>query len=128
MSRTSLISRQLCPALASAAALAVLETLDAEGLIAGAARKGAYLQGKLRDLVARYPARFESERGLGLLRGLVMRPGVDGREALARVRERGVLLTVAGERTLRFTPPLVVTEAELDEALDLLGMATPHGR
>ncbi|RYE92489.1 MAG: acetylornithine/succinylornithine family transaminase [Myxococcales bacterium] len=113
--------------LASAAALAVLETLDAEDLIAGAAHRGAYLQARLRGLVERYPARFESERGLGLLRGLVMRPGIDGREALAKVRERGVLLTVAGERTLRFTPPLVVTEAELDEATEAVAATLGEG-
>ncbi|MCS6901644.1 MAG: acetylornithine/succinylornithine family transaminase [Myxococcales bacterium] len=104
--------------LASAAALAVLDVLDAEDLTGGARRKGEYLSARLRRAVEEHPDVFEGERGLGLMRGLVMRPGVDGRAALARVRERGVLLTVAGERTLRFTPPLVVTEAQLDEAID----------
>jgi acetylornithine/N-succinyldiaminopimelate aminotransferase len=104
--------------LASAAALAVLDVLDAEDLIAGARRKGEHLGARLRQAAEEHPALFEGERGLGLMRGLVMRPGADGREALARVRDRGVLLTAAGERTLRFTPPLVVTEAQLDEAVD----------
>ncbi len=104
--------------LASAAALAVLEVLDAQDLIAGARRKGEHLSARLRQAAEEHPGLFEGERGLGLMRGLVMRPGADVRGALAQVRDRGVLLTAAGDRTLRFTPPLVVTEAQLDEAVD----------
>jgi acetylornithine/N-succinyldiaminopimelate aminotransferase len=51
------------------------------------------------------------------LQGLILADGVDPRDALARVREHGVLLTAAGSNVLRFTPPLVVTTAELDEGL-----------
>jgi acetylornithine/N-succinyldiaminopimelate aminotransferase len=103
--------------LASAAALAVLEVLDAEGLIEGALRKGEHLSRRLSQLAEKMPQKFEGERGRGLLRALIMKPGIDGREALGRIRDRGVLLTVAGERGLRFTPPLIVTERELDEAV-----------
>jgi acetylornithine/N-succinyldiaminopimelate aminotransferase len=104
-------------ALASTAALTVLEVLEAEGLIEGAKRKGEHLAGRLRALVGRRPGRFAAERGRGLLRALELAPGQDPRAAIAKVRERGVLLTAAGERALRFSPPLVVTEAELDEAV-----------
>ena len=104
--------------LASAAALAVLEVLDAEDLIAGARRKGAHLSARLLQAAEQHPQLFEGERGMGLMRGLVLRPGADGRVALGLVRERGVLLTAAGDRTLRFTPPLTVSEAQLDEAVE----------
>ena len=68
-------------------------------------------------------ARF-GERGQGLLRGLVLRAGaIDPRAALNRAREHGVLLTIAGGRVLRFTPPLVVTEAELSEGVAKLDAA-----
>ncbi len=104
-------------ALASTAALTVLAVLDEEGLIEGARRKGAHLSARLADLSARRPDRFGGERGRGLLRAIDLAPGQDTRAALAKVRERGVLLTLAGERALRFSPPLVVSEAELDEAV-----------
>lgn len=103
--------------LACAAALSVLEILDDERLIDHARRMGGHLGDRLRQAAEAHPTLFEGERGLGLLRGLVLRPGADARAALARVREQGVLLTAAGERTLRFTPPLIVTEAQLDEAV-----------
>ncbi len=63
------------------------------------------------------------ERGRGLLRALVLAPGVDTRLALNACRERGVLLTVAGSDGLRFTPPLTITRAELDEALERVDQA-----
>lgn len=113
--------------LASAAARAVLATLDEEGLVEGARAKGEHLSRKLNELVAKMPETFELERGRGLLRVLLLKPGVDSRSALAKVRAKGVLLTAAGERGLRFTPPLVVTEKELDEAVEQVGAAFAEG-
>jgi acetylornithine/N-succinyldiaminopimelate aminotransferase len=57
------------------------------------------------------------------MRGLVLKKGVDAREALTLAREHGVLLTIAGGQVLRFTPPLVVSDAEIDEAVDRLAAA-----
>jgi acetylornithine/succinyldiaminopimelate/putrescine aminotransferase len=56
-------------------------------------------------------------RGEGLLWGLVLRDGLVARDVLPKVLERGVLLTAAGERVLRFSPPLVVTSAQLQEGV-----------
>jgi acetylornithine/N-succinyldiaminopimelate aminotransferase len=103
--------------LASSAARAVLRTLDAENLVEGAERKGRWLAARLAEVAAEHTDLVESERGAGLLRGLVLVPSVDARAALAKVREHGVLVTIAGGRVLRFTPPLVVTEAELTEGV-----------
>jgi len=103
--------------LACAAALAVLAALDEEDLIAGAARKGEFLSHELKRVVADLPAVCEGERGLGLLRGLVLRPGFVARDVLPKLQAAGVLLTAAGERVLRFSPPLVVTEGELKEGV-----------
>ncbi|HEU4406117.1 MAG TPA: aspartate aminotransferase family protein [Polyangiaceae bacterium] len=104
-------------ALASTAALTVLAVLDDEGLIEGARTKGEHLGRRLADLVARRPDRFAAERGRGLLRALDLAPTLEPRAALAKVRDKGVLMTLAGARALRFSPPLVVRESELDEAV-----------
>jgi len=103
--------------LASAAARAVLRILDEEELVAGARRKGAFLSERLLALAAELPAVCEGERGEGLLRGLVLKQGYVVRDILPKLVDAGVLLTAAGERVLRFSPPLVVTEAELDEGV-----------
>ncbi len=103
--------------LACAASLAVLRILDDEKLIEGAREKGAALGAMLDKLVADFPRVCESARGDGLLRGIVMRPGHIARDLLPRILQLGVMLTAAGERVVRFSPPLVVTKAQLEEGV-----------
>jgi acetylornithine/N-succinyldiaminopimelate aminotransferase len=110
-------------ALASVAARTVLAVLDEEKLIEGAASKGKRLADGLSAIAATYPSVCAGQRGRGLLQGLRLAPGIEGRTALNKFRARGLLLTVAGTNTLRFTPPLVVKENEIDEALALTDAA-----
>jgi acetylornithine/N-succinyldiaminopimelate aminotransferase len=104
-------------ALACAASLAVLRILDEEKLVEGARAKGEALAEMLDGLARDLPDVCEGSRGDGLLRGLLLRQGFVARDVLPRVQEAGVLLTAAGERVLRFSPPLVVTTAELEEGV-----------
>jgi acetylornithine/N-succinyldiaminopimelate aminotransferase len=96
----------------------VLEIFDRERLIENAERQGAYLERRLQAFVAdsSLPAAAQA-RGLGLLRGLAVADGFDIGALLAGLRARGVLLSVAGGNVLRFSPPLCITQSELDEAL-----------
>jgi acetylornithine/N-succinyldiaminopimelate aminotransferase len=110
-------------ALASAAALAVLRILDEEHLVEGARIKGEALGRTLAELVRELPEACEGVRGEGLLQGLLLRQGLVARDVLPRVQEAGVLLTAAGERVLRFSPPLVVSVAELEEGVGALRKA-----
>ncbi len=103
--------------LASSVAREVLRALAEEGLVDGARAKGELLGRLLSALAQKHSDLCDGERGLGLLRGLVLKQGVDARDALGRARERGVLLTIAGGQVLRFTPPLTVTEREIEEAV-----------
>ncbi len=104
--------------LASAAARTVLSIIQEEKLVEGAKTKGDKLGAMLADVARELPKVCEGERGAGLLRGLVLRQGYVVRDILPKLAEAGVLLTAAGERVLRFTPPLVVTEAELAEGVE----------
>jgi acetylornithine/N-succinyldiaminopimelate aminotransferase len=106
--------------LGSAAALAVLQAMDNEDLVARAASRGAYLSKLLTELAKTRPDVVEGERGRGLLRALVLHKGQNARGVLERARSRGVLFTVAGDRAVRFSPPLIITEAQLDEAVSVL--------
>jgi acetylornithine/N-succinyldiaminopimelate aminotransferase len=103
--------------LASAAALAVLKIIDDEKLVAGAKEKGEALGRMLKELVKTIPTVCEEARGEGLLWGLVLKEGFVARDVLPKVQENGVLLTAAGDRVLRFSPPLVVSLAELEEGV-----------
>jgi acetylornithine/N-succinyldiaminopimelate aminotransferase len=119
-------------ALASAAALAVLRILDEEKLVEGAGLKGEALGEMLQKLVHDLPEACAGARGQGLLRGLVLKQGLVVRDLLPRIQEAGVLLTAAGERVLRFSPPLVVTLTELEEGVravkDVLSAIQTTGR
>jgi acetylornithine/N-succinyldiaminopimelate aminotransferase len=104
--------------LACAAALEVLRIFDREKLIENAERQGAYLEQRLKAFVAdsSLPA-AGGVRGLGLLRGLAIADGFEPAALVTDLRARGVLVSIAGGNVLRFSPPLSITQAEIDEAL-----------
>jgi len=103
--------------LASAAALAVLEVIEVDRLLDAAAARGAQLAEGLQGLAERHCSHVECARGLGLLQALTLRDAGTAGTVLSRLQEAGVLLTIAGGRSLRFSPPLVVTPSEIDEGV-----------
>ncbi len=102
-------------ALASTAALTVLEVLESEHLIPKIIEKGDHLARLLASLAERHGKFVEGARGLGLLQALVLKETIDARDVVAKLRDAGLLVTLAGGRGLRFSPPLVVSVVELDE-------------
>jgi acetylornithine/N-succinyldiaminopimelate aminotransferase len=106
--------------LASAAALAVLETLQTEDLVRGARDKGDHLERLLASLAARHERHVEGSRGIGLLQALVLREQVDVRAVVGKLRDEGLLVTVAGARALRLSPALTVSLVELDEGAAII--------
>ncbi|HEY5091024.1 MAG TPA: aminotransferase class III-fold pyridoxal phosphate-dependent enzyme, partial [Polyangia bacterium] len=57
-------------------------------------------------------------RGRGLLQGLVIEG--DPGDIVTRARARGLLVSVAGGNVVRLVPPLIVSKAEIDEAIEIL--------
>jgi putrescine aminotransferase len=105
---------------ATAAAMANLDILESEGLITRAHDSiGPYLQKRLREF-ENHPAVGEV-RGLGLIAAMELLPPsrqkevkpTVGPKALALFREAGVIVRVGGN-TVAFSPPLIITEAEVD--------------
>jgi acetylornithine/N-succinyldiaminopimelate aminotransferase len=105
-------------AFATAAANAVFDIMENEGLIERVAQAGQYLGSKLGELVGEFPGHALDTRGRGLLRGLA----VSGApvQVVARCREKGLLVSVAGDRVVRFVPPYVVERKHIDEAVAIL--------
>jgi acetylornithine/LysW-gamma-L-lysine aminotransferase len=99
-------------ALASAAAVAVLEELEVRNLIQNAAAVGAYFQERLRALDA---PQIRTVRGLGLMIGVEFRGKVA--PIVSALRDAGVLVINAGATVIRFVPPLIITRAEVDEVV-----------
>jgi len=95
----------------TAAALETLRVLEEEDLVARCRRTGAYFQERLQALKARHRV-VEAVRGMGLMLGLVLKqpagPVVDS------CLQRGFLVNAVQERILRFVPPLVSSEEQID--------------
>jgi 4-aminobutyrate aminotransferase len=117
---------------ACAAALAVLDTIEAEGLVANAAARGAELSAGLGRLAAE-DERIGDVRGPGLMVGVefVAKPGSrapDGAlvdRLIARSADLGLLVLSCGlaHQVVRWIPPLDVSSAEISAALELFGEA-----
>jgi len=109
------------------AALATLEVIEREGLVENAARVGAHALSRLKDMQRRH-ALIGDVRGRGLLLGLELvtdraakAPAGDAAErVLYRAMSRGLSFKTTMGNTLTLTPPLVITEREMDQALDIL--------
>ncbi len=82
---------------------------------------GCRFWGGLEKLRDRFPAIVDHVRGLGLMIGCVLK--VPGADLVGIGRRHGLLFNCTAEKVIRFLPPLIVTEADVDEALELFGRA-----
>jgi acetylornithine/N-succinyldiaminopimelate aminotransferase len=104
-----------------AAALAHLRVRDASAFDDHVLARGEELAAGLAALADRFTHVFGPPRGLGLMRGLPVRAPFEAKAFVAPARERErLLLNAAGDNTLRFVPPLVITQAEVRAALERL--------
>jgi acetylornithine/N-succinyldiaminopimelate aminotransferase len=108
--------------LACAAGNAVLDVLLSPGFLEDVERKGRKLRAELDQIARENPSVYENARGMGLLLGLKCVLPV-GQVQAACVAE-GLMAITAGENVLRLAPPLVVTDADLDQAVGMLRAAT----
>jgi acetylornithine/N-succinyldiaminopimelate aminotransferase len=105
--------------LACAAALAVLEViLEDQDILGHCARVGEHFLKALKDLQAGCPV-ITNVEGLGLMIGVEVT--INARDLVHDLIKRGILANATSECMLRFVPPLVVTQAEIDRVVLLLG-------
>jgi len=107
--------------LAMAVGQAVLDVILAPGFLEDVRQKGLFLKQRLAAVVDSHPDLVEEVRGEGLLVGVRCRVPVA--EVAAAVRDEDLLAVGAGENVIRLLPPLIVTEAELDEGVRRLDAA-----
>ncbi len=103
------------------AALAVVNTIESENLLDNVQARGQQLRAGLETLAQKYDY-FTEVRGWGLINGLVIKPDNDltSTQIVKAALENGLLIAPAGPKVLRFVPPLIVTEAEVNEAIATL--------
>jgi acetylornithine/N-succinyldiaminopimelate aminotransferase len=109
--------------LAVAAGNAVMDVVTAPGFLDGVDRVARVLWRGMLDLAARHPSVVERVQGAGLLLGLKLHPEVSNTDMQAAAVAEGLLTVAAGMNVLRLAPPLIITEAEVAEALDCLDRA-----
>jgi acetylornithine/N-succinyldiaminopimelate aminotransferase len=103
---------------------AVLDRILEPGFIANVDRMGQRLSWHLQQLQQRYPNYVVELRGKGLLAGIKLPDSVVVRDFVARLRDDHQMLTQgAGDNVLRLLPPLVITEADIEEAVAKIGDA-----
>jgi len=102
--------------LAASAALATVRVMQRENVPERAARAGA----RLAEGLAALPG-VDSVRGLGLLLAAELAPGLESRAVATACLEAGLVVNNVTPTALRFEPPLLVTDDEIDEALSILG-------
>ncbi len=103
--------------LACAAGLAVLRVLLEGRILDHARRMGDYLAKGLAECKDRHRV-VKEVRGLGLLQGMEL--AIDGQQIVMDCLARGLLINCTMERILRFIPPLIITQREIDRLLDVL--------
>ena len=103
--------------LVASAALAVAKVLQEGTVLKNCRRVGSYFKEKLVHLQARHDV-IQEVRGKGLLVGLDLK--IDCGDIVTECLERGFLVNCAQGHVLRFIPPLIVAEAEVDQLIECL--------
>ena len=114
----------------TAAALATLRLVEEEGMLENAARMGNYIQAQVRDMMERHPT-IGDVRGKGLMVGVELVTDRGSKEPAKQIVkdllqiafERGLLLLPCGVSTIRFMPPLNVSQGIVEEGLSTFDQA-----
>ena len=104
--------------LACAAALAVLDVIEREQLLAHVTQASGPWHAALAALAKDYPKQMTGLRGRGFLTGVQLTG--DPAPYVAALRERGLLVTPSGNNVIRLLPPLNTTAADLAQSVEIL--------
>ena len=100
----------------------VLEVVEEKDLLEQSAERGKYLIDRLRDLAAGHPI-VSNVRGRGLMCAFDLPEGRVRDALLERCFERGLIVLGSGRFSVRFRSPLVITNDQIDEGVEIIGAA-----
>ncbi|MBD2465443.1 aspartate aminotransferase family protein [Oscillatoria sp. FACHB-1407] len=106
-------------------ALKVCQTLEQDNLLENVRQRGEQLRSGLKAIAQKYPNLITEVRGWGLINGLVLNSDIEltSSQIVKAAMDDGLLLVPAGPKVVRFVPPLIVNEAEIDGALQAIERA-----
>jgi acetylornithine/N-succinyldiaminopimelate aminotransferase len=107
--------------LAMAVGKAALDIVSAPAFLEGVRRKGLYLKQRLASVADAHPTVVAEVRGEGFIVGL--RCIVPAADVVTAARDQGLLTAAAGDNVVRLLPALIVSEVEIDEAVNRLDAA-----
>ncbi|SNZ06606.1 acetylornithine aminotransferase/acetylornithine/N-succinyldiaminopimelate aminotransferase [Persephonella hydrogeniphila] len=99
--------------LSTTAAKVVLKNVLSDGFLKEVERKGKILEEELRDIGLK-------PRGKGLMIGTPLPEGIKAQDIAKECLRRGLVIGTAGGNTLRFVPPLIITESQIKEGIEIL--------
>jgi predicted acetylornithine/succinylornithine family transaminase len=102
----------------SAAALANLSTIIDQQYLPKIKKLGLYLKSRLQDLQDQYPSHIKAIRGTGLMLGIEL--SQHPKEILSNCQNLGLIVNITAENVLRLLPPYVITESDIDFAIDVI--------
>lgn len=105
--------------LACAAAIAVVDTMEKDGLLAHVAEVGEYFLSELRALATKHDA-IVDVRGKGLMIGADLDSADLAKLTVAEMLKRRIVINVTSDTTLRFLPPYILERAHVDSAIAAL--------
>lgn len=106
--------------LATAAGNVVVDELLG-GLLDNVKKQGNYLREKLEEIASKHKELVKEVRGIGLMQGIELSEPAG--EYIAKAIDMGLLLVGAGKYIIRFVPSLIVSEEDIDKAMDILDKA-----
>jgi 4-aminobutyrate aminotransferase len=112
---------------ASAATMATIDALEEEDMVGNAMRMGAHMRKRLEELAEKHPE-IGDVRGLGLMMATEFVKDQTTKERAIQLRDdvtveaykRGLILLPCGKNSLRYIPPLIIKEHQVDAAVEIL--------
>ena len=105
--------------LGCAIGLEVIKSIKGLGLIEASLEKGGYFKTRLENLLSKYPREVKEVRARGLMLAIEIQSHVNLEEVHKQLLSRG-FITGAKEKTLRFMPPLVITQKDIDALINAI--------
>jgi acetylornithine aminotransferase len=100
-------------------ALSVCQTLEKENILENVQEQGAHLREGLKMIARKYPHHISEVRGWGLINGMEIKEdsSLTAADVVKAAIDEGLLLVPASPKVVRFVPPLIVTDTDINQAL-----------
>ena len=103
---------------ACAAGLATLQVMEAENLFDHVTAMGEHLRGRLLELQSDFPRLVKTVRGIGLMQAMQLE--VDTYPIVLKGIEKGVIFNSTAGNVVRFLPPLIINQQQIDQGIEVL--------